>query len=162
MLFKKLLRTIWHYKVQFISMIIMVLLGVGVFVGFQGEWYSIEKDTYSFYDSTGFADYRLISETGYSLEEMNKISEIEGVSKVSRYISIKTNESKENDVVAVTITTDSEVSGFKVMEGEQYDENALKSIWISDQYASKNNYKLDDDITLKYGSLSITPLMKIK
>ena len=71
MLFKKLLRTIWHYKAQFISMIIMVLLGVGVFVGFQGEWYSIEKDTYSFYDSTGFADYRLISEAGYSLEEMN-------------------------------------------------------------------------------------------
>ena len=160
MLFKKLLRTIWHYKAQFISMIIMVLLGVGVFVGFQGEWYSIEKDTYSFYDSTGFADYRLISETGYSLEEMNKISEIEGVSKVSRYISIKTNESKENDVVAVTITTDSEVSGFKVMKGEQYDENALKSIWISDQYASKNNYKLDDDITLKYGSLSITGQIK--
>ena len=160
MLFKKLLRTIWHYKAQFISMIIMVLLGVGVFVGFQGEWYSIEKDTYSFYDSTGFADYRLISETGYTSEEMYQIKEIEGVSKVSRYISIKTNESKENDVVAVTITTNSEVSGFKVMEGEQYDENALKSIWISDQYASKNNYKLDDDITLKYGSLSITGQIK--
>ena len=74
MLFKKLLRTIWHYKAQFISMIIMVLLGVGVFVGFQGEWYSIEKDTYSFYDSTGFADYRLVSETGYTSEEMDKIS----------------------------------------------------------------------------------------
>lgn len=160
MLFKKLLRTIWRYKAQFISMIIMVLLGVGVFVGFQGEWYSIEKDTYSFYDSTGFADYRLISEAGYSLEEMNKISEIEGVDKVSRYISIKTNESKENDVVTVTITTDSEVSGFKVINGEQYDENALDAIWISDQYANKNNYKLDDDITLKYGSISITGQIK--
>jgi len=160
MLFRKLLRTIWHYKAQFISMIIMVLLGVGVFVGFQGEWYSIEKDTYSFYDSTGFADYRLISEAGYSLEEMNKISEIEGVDKVSCYISIKTNESKENDVVAVTITTDSEVSGFKVINGEQYDENALDAIWISDQYANKNNYKLDNDITLKYGSISITGKIK--
>ena len=160
MLFKKLLRTIWHYKAQFISMIIMVLLGVGVFVGFQGEWYSIEKDTYSFYNSTGFADYRLISEAGYSLEEMNKISEIEGVDKVSRYISIKTNENKENDVVAVTITTDYEVSGFKVINGEKYDENALDAIWISDQYANKNNYKLDDDITLKYGSISITGQIK--
>ena len=160
MLFKKLLRTIWHYKAQFISMIIMVLLGVGVFVGFQGEWYSIEKDTYSFYNSTGFADYRLISETGYSLEEMDKIKEIEGVDKVSRYISIKTNESKENDVVAVTITTDYEVSGFKVINGEQYDKNALDAIWISDQYANKNNYQLSDNITLKYGSISITGQIK--
>ena len=160
MLFKKLLRTIWHYKAQFISMIIMVLLGVGVFVGFQGEWYSIEKDTYSFYDSTGFADYRLISETGYSFEEMNKIAEIEGVDKVSRYISIKTNESKENDVVAVTITTDSGVSGFKLIKGEVYNEEDLNAIWISDQYANKNNYKLDDNITLKYGSISITGQIK--
>jgi len=160
MLFKKLLRTIWHYKAQFISMIIMVLLGVGVFVGFQGEWYSIEKDTYSFYDSTGFADYRLISETGYSLEEMDKIKEIEGVDKVSRYISIKTNESKENDVVAVTITTDYEVSGFKLMKGESYNKEDLEAVWISDQYANKNNYKLDDDITLKYGSISITGKIK--
>ena len=160
MLFKKLLRTIWHYKAQFISMIIMVLLGVGVFVGFQGEWYSIEKDTYSFYDSTGFADYRLISETGYSLEEMDKIKEIEGVDKVSRYISIKTNESKENDVVAVTITTDYEVSGFKLMKGESYNKEDLEAVWISDQYANKNNYKLDDDITLKYGSISITGQIK--
>lgn len=60
MLFKKLLRTIWHYKAQFISMIIMVLLGVSVFVGFQGEWKSIEVDTFAFYDETGFADYRLV------------------------------------------------------------------------------------------------------
>ena len=155
-----MLRTIWHYKTQFISMIIMVLLGVGVFVGFQGEWYSIEKDTYSFYNSTGFADYRLISEAGYSFEEMDKIKEIEGVDKVSRYISIKTNENKENDVVAVTITTNSEVSGFKVINGEKYDENALDAIWISDQYANKNKYKLDDDITLKYGSISITGKIK--
>lgn len=160
MLFKKLLRTIWHYKAQFISMIIMVLLGVGVFVGFQGEWYSIEKDTYSFYNSTGFADYRLISKSGYSLEEMNKINEIEGVDKVSRYISIKTNESKENDVVAVTITTNSEVSGFKLMKGEPYNEEDLKAVWISDQYANKNNYQLSDNITLKYGSISITGQIK--
>ena len=104
MLFKKLLRTIWHYKAQFISMILMVMLGVGVFVGFQGEWYSIERDTHSFYKSTGFADYRLISEEGYSEEDANKIAQIDGVDKVARYLSINTNESKENDVIAITVT----------------------------------------------------------
>ena len=34
MLLKKLFRTLWQYKAQFISMIIMVALGVGVFLGF--------------------------------------------------------------------------------------------------------------------------------
>ena len=153
MLFRKLLRTIWHYKAQFISMIIMVILGVGVFVGFQGEWKSIEQDTFSFYKSTGFADYRLVSETGYSEEDMNKVASIEGVDKISRYVSVKTNETKENDVVAVTVTTNFDVSSFIVTKGEEYDATALDTIWMSDLYAEANNYHLNDEMTLKYGAI---------
>ena len=160
MLFKKLLRTIWHYKAQFISMIIMVFLGVGVFVGFQGEWYSIEKDTYSFYESTGFADYRLIYEGGYSEEEMNKIANIQGVDRVSRYLSIKTNEAKENDVISMTVTTDINVSGFMVTSGEPYDASSNEYIWMSDMYATANNYRISDEVTLKYGNISITGTIK--
>ena len=33
MLFRKLFRTLWHYKSQFISMVLMIALGVGVFLG---------------------------------------------------------------------------------------------------------------------------------
>ena len=160
MLFKKLLRTIWHYKAQFISMILMVMLGVGVFVGFQGEWYSIEKDTYSFYDKTGFADYRLISEKGYTVDEYEKIKAINGVNDSSRYLSIKTNETKENDILSLTVTSNINVSGFMVINGEEYNSNSLDGVWISDQYANKNNYKLNDNITLKYGDISINGKIK--
>lgn len=31
------------YRAQFLSMIIMIALGVGVFVGMNMEWYSIDK-----------------------------------------------------------------------------------------------------------------------
>lgn len=37
MLFKKLWRTMGLYRAQFISMIIMIALGVGIFVGFNME-----------------------------------------------------------------------------------------------------------------------------
>ena len=59
MLFKKLWRTIRLYKVQFISMIIMVTLGIGVFAGFNIEWMSIEKNTTNFFKLSNFADYRI-------------------------------------------------------------------------------------------------------
>ena len=160
MLFKKLLRTIWHYKAQFFSMIIMVLLGVGIFVGFQGEWFSIEKNTFSFYEQTGFADYRLICETGYSLEEMEKIQSIEGVNKVSRFISVNTNETKDNDVISVNVTTNFEVSSFILTDGEKYDESSLDGVWMSDLYAEKNDYKLNDDISLKYGAITLNGKIK--
>ncbi len=59
MLFKKLWRTIRLYKAQFISMIIMVTLGIGVFAGFNIEWMSIEKNTANFFKQSNFADYRI-------------------------------------------------------------------------------------------------------
>ena len=61
MLFKKLLRTLWNYKAQFISMIIMIALGVGIFAGFSGEWYTIKKDSEYFYNLDGFSDYRIMN-----------------------------------------------------------------------------------------------------
>ena len=38
MLRRKLFRTMLRYKAQFISMIIMIALGIGVFIGFNMEW----------------------------------------------------------------------------------------------------------------------------
>ena len=37
-------------------MIIMVALGVGVFLGFNIEWYSLEKNTSEIYEATHFSD----------------------------------------------------------------------------------------------------------
>ena len=44
------------YKAQFISMIIMTALGIGVFVGFNMEWVSLDTNTTDFFKETGFAD----------------------------------------------------------------------------------------------------------
>ena len=59
MLSRKLLRTFGRYKAQFISMIIMIALGIGVFIGFNMEWYSLEKDSEYIFEQSGFADYRI-------------------------------------------------------------------------------------------------------
>lgn len=49
MLWKKLFRTMWQYKAQFISMILMITIGVGIFVGFNMEWVSIDINTKRFF-----------------------------------------------------------------------------------------------------------------
>ena len=155
MLFKKMVRTLWHYKAQFISMVIMVALGIGVFLGFCGEYYSIEKDTAYFYEKTNLADYRLVYEKGFSEDERDKIKNIEGIDKVSRYLSIKMNEKKDNDTLMVTITENFEVSNFMIMEGSDYDSSSKDGIWLNDRYAKLNNYKIGDEMTLKYLGLEL-------
>ena len=90
MLFKKLLRTLLRYKAQFISMAIMIALGVGVFLGFNIEWYALDRNTARIYEETGFADYRVYdTEKGFSRADAEKLRAIEGVEDVTRFISLK-------------------------------------------------------------------------
>ena len=52
-LFRKLYRTMNKYRAQFVSMIIMIALGVAVFVGMNIEWYSIERNMTYFFETYG-------------------------------------------------------------------------------------------------------------
>ena len=88
MLIRKLFRTAWRYKSQFLSMILMIAIGVGVFLGFNIEWKSIEADTTAFFEETDYADFRLYEETGFSEEDIEKIQEIDGVEAATRYLAV--------------------------------------------------------------------------
>ena len=161
MLFRKLWRTMGLYKAQFISMIIMIALGTGIFIGFNMEWVSIEKNTSQFFEETGFADYRIISETGFTKDDLRLISEINGVSEASRYISVNTDVKKyEGDSVALTVTENEKVSSFIVMSGEAYDSKSTDGIWLSEKYAQANGIKCGDKLTLIHKNIEISGIVK--
>lgn len=162
MLFKKLLRTVWQYKAQFISMIIMIALGIGIFAGFNMEWVSLERDVNSFMDKTAFADYRLvtISPLGFTEEDADNIKNVKGVQAVSRYISVNTDVVGTKNGLALTVTEDENVSGFIVIEGAPYDKKSEDGVWLFDKYADKNGVKIGDEITLSYKNVTITGKVK--
>ena len=76
------------YKAQFISMIIMTALGIGVFVGFNMEWVSLDTNTTDFFKETGFADFRIVSENGFTEEDKDRIAEIPGVDAAALFVSV--------------------------------------------------------------------------
>ena len=157
MLRKKMFRTMGQYKAQFISMIIMITLGIGMFVGFNMEWVSIEENMASFFEDCGFADYRIYSELGFSEEEMEKIGAVEGVDAVSRYLSVNVDvKDGDGDSLALTVTTNPAVSGFIVMSGSGYDENDTEGIWLSDKYAAANGIGIGDELSMTYESVTFS------
>jgi len=160
MLLKKLLRTLLKYKAQFISMIIMIALGVGVFLGFNMEWYSLEKNTDYIFEQTNFADYRILSEKGFTKENLESILAIDGVEDATRLLSVNTTVKGGSDVLALTLTENENVSGVYLMEGEPYDPQSPDGIWLSDQYARQNGVQVGDSMTLTYKVLSITGTVK--
>ena len=157
MLFRKLWRTMGVYKAQFISMIIMICLGVGVVVGFNTEWYSIERNTDKFFDKCGYADYRIYSERGFSEEELEKVADIDGADAAARFLSVAADiKGSDGNSAALTVTTDKDVSSFIVTSGEAYDANSPDGVWLSDKYAEANDISLGDSITFVYRSTEIT------
>lgn len=156
MLFKKLIRTMGLYRAQFISMIIMIALGVGIFVGFNMEWVSIDENTSEFFKETGFADYRISSEKGFSKEELESIKKISGVENASRFLSVNADvKEKSGDGAALTVTENADVSGMMLISGEKYSKDDTDGVWLSDKYAAANGFKLGDSITFKYKNLEI-------
>ena len=155
MLFRKLLRTAWSYKAQFISMILMMTLGIGIFLGFNMEWKTIEYDTSRFLEDTKYADYRLYSESGFTKGDLEKIASIDGVNAATRYLSVNLEikgESKKS--LALDVSENYTVSTFARMSGKDYDEKS-DGIWLSDKFAKLNNIEIGDTLTLEFQGLGM-------
>ena len=150
MLFRKLLRTAWSYKAQFLSMIVMMALGVGIFLGFNMEWRTIEYDTSRFFADTNYADYRLYSETGFTKDEFERIAAIEGVDAATRYLSVNLDlVSEQKRALALDVSENFSVSTFTRMDGQDYDENG-DGIWLSDKFAAANGIAMGDTLRLSF------------
>ncbi len=155
MLIRKLFRTAWRYRSQFISMVIMVTIGVGVFLGFNIEWQSIETDTNTFFEETNYADFRLYSETGFSQEDIESILDMEGIDAATRYLNVNVGLKDSKKSISLNVSENYTVSTMFVMEGEEYDENS-DGIWLSDRFAKANEIELGDTLTATYMGVEIS------
>ena len=122
------------------------------------EWYSIKENTDYIFEKSGFADFRLVSEEGFKEEDLEKVKQIEGVEDATRYISVNTSVKDSDDIIALTVSENINVSGFMLIgKGNmEYSSTSEDGIWLSDQYASKNNVKLNDTLTLNYKNYEIS------
>ncbi len=152
------------YKAQFISMMIMLTLGMGIFVGFNVEWCSIEENTLMFFEETGYADYRIISTAGYSEDDVEAIEEMYGDEYVTRYVDfdveIESASESNQDTLSLTVIENDSVSGFMVVQGESYDASDDDGIWIGEKYALENNIELGDTLSFTYNGLTVEGIVK--
>lgn len=154
MLLRKLFRTAWSYKSQFISMVIMIAIGVGIFLGFNIEWKSLEHDAFTFFEDTNYADFRIYSETGFSEDDIKAIQNIDGVDAATRYFDVNVGIKDTKKSLSLNVSENYTVSTMLTMDGAEYDENK-NGIWLSDKFANANGIKIDDELTLTYSGTEI-------
>ena len=154
MLIRKLFRTAWIYKSQFLSMIIMVAIGVGIFLGFHIEWKSIEANTSAFFEETQYADFRLYSPNGFSEEDIDEVRKIEGVDAATRFFSVNVELKDSKGALSLNVSESYNVSTMLVTEGMEYDGDS-EGLWLSDRFAAENNFAVGDHITLVFEGMEI-------
>lgn len=155
MLIRKLFRTAWNYKSQFISMVIMIAIGVGIFLGFNIEWKSLEHDAFTFLQDTNYADFRLYAESGFSEDDIKKIQNIDGVDAATRYFYVNVGIKGTKKSVSLNVSENYTVSTMMVMEGAEYDKSS-GGIWLSDKFADANDINIGDELTFTYTGVEIT------
>lgn len=155
MLTRKLFRTVRKYKSQFISMVIMIAIGVGVFLGFHIEWKSLEEDAFGFLADTHYADYRLYSENGFGEEDRRAIAAIDGVEASVGFFSVNVEIKNSGKSVTLNVGENDSVSSVLVTEGADYDASS-DGIWLSARFAEVNGIEIGDEMTFRYRGLEIS------
>ena len=82
MLIKNTLRDISRTKSRFISIVLIIMLGVGFLVGIYSTAPTMYASAEEYYNTSNLMDFRLISTVGFSEEDIEEIEKIEGVSSV--------------------------------------------------------------------------------
>ena len=120
MLFRKFWRNFLLYKIQFFSMIVMIALGVGIFLGFNIEWVSIKKNTDLFFEETNLSDFKILNEFGFTKEDVDNLSLDPQIKIASRSLSVQTDvKNKVDNTIALTVVEKEGISNFIIVNGER-------------------------------------------
>ena len=152
---KKLYRDIKLNKSQFITIFLMVFLGVFVFSGIHAYMDGMKTSGDNFYEQNNFQDIWLTGEN-FSKEDLDKVKETENVKDAERQLTITTTLEGFDDVILETNFIESNnISKMYVVDGEGFDKEK-SGVWL-DSYLAKNlDLKVGDEITFTYQKYKIT------
>lgn len=145
---KKLFRDMRKNKMQFITIFLMVFLGVFVYAGIHAYMDGMQKSSDDYYDKYNLQDI-WISGANFSNEDLDKIKSISNVKDAERKLTINTLWKEKEIDLQTNFIESNNISKFYIIDGEEF--NKEKSgVWV-DYYLAKNvDLKVGDEITLKY------------
>lgn len=152
---KKTFRDIRINKSQFITIFLMVFLGVFVFSGIHSYMDGMQKSADDYYKNNNLQDLWL-SSMNFTKKDLEDVKNIENVKDAERILNIRTKLENFDDISLDTnFIETNEISKMYVADGESFDKDK-KGVWI-DSYLAKNlNLKVGDEITFSYENYKIT------
>ena len=152
MLHKKMVRDIKKNLSQFITIFLMVMIGVMAYSGIEAYMDGMNKTADKFYTENNLQDLNLLG-TNFTADDLNTIKSIDNVQDAERKLVI-TGTTDNDKTLLLSFIESNNISKFYVFEGEKFDVNK-SGVWLDNFYAKENNIKVGDVITIKYENLEL-------
>ena len=149
MLKKKMIRDVLKNKSQFITILLMVMVGVMVYAGIEAYMDGMTDTANRFYTKNNLPDVNVIG-TSFTKDDLSSIKSIDNVVDAERKLTLTMNDAKDNDKsYLVNVIEDNNISKFYVKDGTSFDKKK-SGVWLDYFYAKENNIKVGDKISFKY------------
>ena len=136
MLKKKMIRDILQNKSQFITIFLMILIGVMVYTGIESYMDGMINAASSFYEKNNLQDLNVIG-TSLTRSDLEKIKSLKNVEDAERKLVVTGIDNDDNDkTYLISFIESNNIS--------------KKGVWVDNFYAKNNNLKIGDTLNIKY------------
>ena len=150
MLRKKMIRDIRKNLSQFVTIFLMVMIGIMAYSGIESYMDGMSRTSDKFYTENNLQDLNLIG-NNFTKEDLDNIKKIDNVKDAERKLSV--NGTTDNDrVLLFNFIESNNISKFYVKDGIKFDKNK-SGVWLDEFYAKENNIKVGDTILVKRKSI---------
>ena len=149
MLRRKMIRDILNNKSQFITILLMITIGVMVFSGIEAYMDGMQYTADRFYTENNLQDINVLG-SSFKTNDVEKIKDIEEVVNVEEKLVVNMTDSKNDDKsYLVSFISSNKISKFYVKDGSKFSKDK-KGLWLDYFYAKENNLKVGDTLSFKY------------
>ena len=148
MLRRKMIRDIKQNLSQFITIFLMVFIGVMAYSGIERYMEGMKQTANNFYTEYNLQDLNVMGLL--SNENLDTIKQMDNVKNAESKLTINTVLENDNDTtLSMNFIESNEISKFYIVEGKEFDVNT-KGIWLDNFFAQENNLKIGDTLKVKY------------
>ena len=152
MLKRKMFRDIKNNLSQFITIFLMVFIGVMAYAGIEAYMDGMEITANKYYEENNLQDLNVLG-ANFAQEDLDQIKNIKNVKDAERKLTITGTTDGDRTLLLSFIETNN-ISKFYVFEGEEFNPD-ISGVWVDKYYAEENNLKTGDTITVKYDKLEL-------
>lgn len=152
MLKKKMFRDIKGNVSQYITIFLMVLIGVMVYSGIEAYMLGMTKTADKFYSKNNLQDLNVIGEN-FTRDDLDNIKKLSNVNDAERKLSI-TGTTDEDKTLLLNFIESNNIGKFYVIDGKEFDLNK-SGVWLDNFYAIENNISVGDTIAVKYEGIDL-------